>query len=68
LLQRRSDIIWLAAALMRLGQQAETREMIGEVLKRAPQMTQARWRAPSLYRGPEDAAHMADALREAGVS
>jgi adenylate cyclase len=60
--------LWLAATLVRLGQRAEAREIIAEVLNRAPHLTQARWRAPSLYRDPEDAAHMADALREAGLA
>jgi len=59
--------VWLAATLLRLGERAEASELIAEVLKQAPQMTQARWRAPSLYRHPQDAAHMADALREAGL-
>ncbi len=60
--------LWLAATLVRIGQPAEARDLIAEVLRRAPRMTQARWRAPSLYRNPEDAAHMADALREAGFA
>lgn len=60
--------IWLAATLVRLGQREEARQIIVEVLARAPQMTQERWRAPSLYRDQRDADHMADALREAGFS
>jgi hypothetical protein len=59
--------VWLAAALVRLGQPAEAREIIAEVLQRAPRMA-ARWRAPWLYRNPQDSEHMIEALREAGFS
>jgi hypothetical protein len=43
--------------------------LIAEVLQRAPQMALAckRWRAPWLYRDPQDADHMIKALREAGL-
>jgi len=60
--------VWLAATLVRLGQRTEARAIIAEVLKRAPQMkmTLRRWRAPLLYRDPQDADHMIEALREAG--
>jgi adenylate cyclase len=59
--------VWLAATLARLGQRTEARALIAEVLKRAPQM-KVRWRAPSLYRSLDDAAHMTDALRDAGFA
>jgi tetratricopeptide (TPR) repeat protein len=60
--------VWLAATLVRLGQGAEARAVIAEVLGRAPQMAMARkrWRAPWLYCDPQDADHMIEALREAG--
>ena len=60
--------VWLAATLVRLGQGAEAKAVIAEVLSRAPQMAMARkrWRAPWLYRDPQDADHMIEALREAG--
>jgi adenylate cyclase len=57
--------VWLAATLVRLGERTEAREIIAEVLKRAPKMA-ARWRAPTLYRNPQDSAHLIEALREAG--
>jgi len=61
--------VWLAATLIRLGQRMEARAIIAEVLKRAPQMTMTlgRWRAPWLYRDPQDAEHMIEALQEAGL-
>jgi hypothetical protein len=59
--------VWLAATLARLGQHTEARALIAEVLKRAPQM-KVSWRAPSLYRNLDDAAHMTDALRDAGFA
>jgi adenylate cyclase len=60
--------VWLAATLIRLGQRTEAREIVAKVLKRAPNMTLARWRAPTLYRNPQDSEHMIEALREAGFS
>jgi predicted Zn-dependent protease len=59
--------VWLAATLVRLGQRTEAKEIIVEVLKRAPKMS-TRWHAPSLYRNPQDSEHMIEALREAGFS
>jgi len=59
--------VWLAATLVRLGQRAEARAIIAEVRKRAPQMSLKRWPAPWLYRNPDDADHMIEALREAGL-
>jgi len=59
--------VWLAATLIRLGQRAEAREIIAEVLNRAPNMV-TRWTAPALYRNPQDSEHMIEALREAGFS
>jgi adenylate cyclase len=59
--------VWLAATLVRVGQRTEAREIIVEVLKRAPKMS-TRWHAPSLYRNPQDSEHMIEALREAGFS
>jgi adenylate cyclase len=60
--------VLLAATLVRLGQRAEAREIIAGVLSRAPKLTIARWRAPTLYRNPQDCEHMIEALREAGYS
>jgi adenylate cyclase len=59
--------VWLAATLVRLGQHAEARSIIAEVLRRAPNMTLDRWQAPSLYRDPQDARHMTEALHAAGM-
>jgi hypothetical protein len=60
--------VWLAATLIRLGQRIEAREVVAQVLQRAPEMTLARWPAPCLYRNPQDSEHVIEALREAGFS
>jgi adenylate cyclase len=60
--------VWLAATLIRLGERAEARAIIADVMQRAPLMTLKRWPAPSLYRDPHDGEHMIEALREAGLS
>ncbi len=61
--------LWLAAALIRLGERTEARALVAKVLRWAPQMSLAlkRWPAPWLYRDPQDADHMIEALREAGL-
>jgi adenylate cyclase len=61
--------VWLAATLVRLGEPSEARALVAEVLRHAPMMAMSfkRWRAPWLYRDPDDAEHMIAALREAGL-
>ncbi len=59
--------LWLAATLVRLGQGEEARVVAAEVLRRSP--TVAGWLPLLLpYRNPQDAEHMTEALREAGIS
>jgi adenylate cyclase len=69
-LQRAPDIVlshvWLGAVLVRLGQHAEAKEAIAAALRLAPQISIQRWPMFARYRNPADAAHMIDALREAG--
>ena len=59
--------VWLAATLIRLGESTEAKQIMAGVLRRAPLMTLARWRAPTLYRNSQDSIHMIEALREAGL-
>ena len=60
--------VWLAATLVRLGRRTEARAIAAEVLNRLPQFSLNRWTIFSLYRDPQDADHMIEALREAGYS
>lgn len=69
-LQRAPDIVfghvWLGATLVRSGQLAEARAAIAAALRLAPAISVQRWPMFARYRNAEDAAHMIDALREAG--
>jgi tetratricopeptide (TPR) repeat protein len=59
--------LWLAATLVRLGQGEEAKAVAAEVLRRSPRVSD--WLQFLLpYRNPDDAEHMIDALREAGIS
>ena len=60
--------VWLAATLVRLGQRSEARAIIADVLKRLPALTIKRWPMFSLYRSPQDADRMTQALRAAGFA
>lgn len=57
--------LFLAAALVRLGQLAQAKEVIADVLAKVPNLTRARWPLSSAYRNRSDADHLFDALREA---
>lgn len=59
--------LWLAATLVRLGQQAAAIDMAAGVLRRLPHLTQKRWPALLIYRNPRHAEHVAEALRAAGI-
>jgi tetratricopeptide (TPR) repeat protein len=69
-LQRAPDIVfshvWLGAVQVRLGQHAEARDAIAAALRLVPEITIQRWPMFARYRNPADAAHMINALREAG--
>jgi Tfp pilus assembly protein PilF len=56
----------LAATLVRLGQLAQAKEVIADVLAKVPSLTLARWPLSSAYRNQRDADHLFDALRQAG--
>ncbi len=58
--------IWLGAILIKLGQHMEARAAIAGALKQVPGLTIEGWPMFSCYRNADDAAHMIDALREAG--
>jgi adenylate cyclase len=59
--------IWLAAAYAQLGQLAEARMEAAEVLRMNPDFTIARWKVTAVYKNPEDAEHLLDGLRKAGL-
>jgi hypothetical protein len=51
---------------VRLGEGEEARAVAAELLRRWPRI--ALWLALMPYRNPQDAEHMTEALREAGIS
>lgn len=58
--------VWLAATLVRLGQHDEARTVAADVITRSlGKFTVARWPALALYRNPDHAHHMIEALRDA---
>lgn len=59
--------VWLAAALVQLGQIAEAKALVTEVRQRVPLMTLDRWVAPRLYLHGGDSDQMVAALRKAGM-
>ncbi|CAN7436373.1 winged helix-turn-helix domain-containing tetratricopeptide repeat protein [Bosea sp. LjRoot237] len=59
--------VWIAATLVRLGQYAEAKAIAAKILERSPNMSVRHWPALALYRNPEDAEHMIEALRDAGL-
>jgi hypothetical protein len=58
--------VFLAAALVRLDRLSQARQVIADVLAKVPSLTLDRWPLSSAYRNRRDAAHLFDALREAG--
>ena len=58
--------LWLAATLVRLGQQTAARDIAAAVLRRLPHLAQKPWPALSIYRNPHHAEDVAEALRAAG--
>jgi adenylate cyclase len=60
--------LWLAATLVRLGQQAAARDIAAAVVRRLPHLAQKPWPALSIYRNPRHAEHVVGALRAAGVN
>jgi adenylate cyclase len=59
--------LWLAAAYAQLGQLADARAEAAEVLRIEPAFTIEKWKCTAVYRRPEDAEHLFDGLRKAGL-
>jgi adenylate cyclase len=59
--------LWLAAAHAQLGQLAEAHVEAAEVLRIEPGFTIEKWKCTTVYKNPEDADHLFDGLRKAGL-
>jgi adenylate cyclase len=59
--------LWLAASYAQLGQLAEARVEAAEVLRIEPGFTIEKWKCTTVYKNPEDAEHLFDGLRKAGL-
>jgi adenylate cyclase len=59
--------LWLAATYAQLGQRAEAEVEAAEVLRMCPAFTIAKWKPIAVCRNPEDAEHIFDGLRKAGL-
>lgn len=59
--------LWLAATLVRLGQTREAAEIAMVVSRRLPRLSLDAWPALSAYRNAQDAEHVLEALRMAGL-
>jgi adenylate cyclase len=57
---------WLAATLVRLGEAEKAKVVAAELLRHRPTITH--WLPLAPYRNPQDAEHVNEALREAGIS
>jgi adenylate cyclase len=59
--------LWLAAAYAQLEQFAEARAAVAEVLRIEPGFTIDQWKCTAVYRNPDDAEHLFDGFRKAGL-
>ncbi len=59
--------LWLAAAYAQVGQLTEARAAADDVRRIEPGFTIDRWRATAVYKNQEDAEHLFDGLRKAGL-
>jgi adenylate cyclase len=59
--------LWLAAAFGQLGQLAKAKSAAADVLRIEPGFTVDRWKCTAVYKSPNDAEHLFDGLRRAGL-
>lgn len=59
--------LWLAAAYAQAGQLAEARAAADDVRRIEPEFTIDRWKVTAVYKNQEDAEHLFDGLRKAGL-
>jgi adenylate cyclase len=59
--------LWLAAAYAQAGQLAEARAAADDVRRIEPGFTIERWKTTAVYKNQEDAEHLFDGLRKAGL-
>jgi adenylate cyclase len=59
--------VWLAASYAQLGQVAEAKAEAAEILRANPKFTIATWKVTAVYKNSEDAEHLLDGLRKAGL-
>ena len=59
--------LWLAAAYAQAGQLTEARAAADDVRRIEPGFTIDRWKATAVYKNQEDAEHLFDGLRKAGL-
>jgi adenylate cyclase len=59
--------LWLAAAYAQLGQLAEAHVEAAEVRRIEPGFTIDKWKCTTVYKNPDDAEHLFDGLRKAGL-
>jgi adenylate cyclase len=59
--------LWLAAAYAQAGQLTEARAAANDVRRIEPEFTIDRWKATAVYKNQEDAEHLFDGLRKAGL-
>jgi adenylate cyclase len=60
--------LWLAAAYAQAGQLAEARAAADDVRRIEPGFTIDRWKATAVYKNQEDAEHLFEGLRKAGLA
>jgi hypothetical protein len=60
--------LWLAAAYAQAGLLAEARAAADEVQRIEPGFTINRWKVTAVYKNQQDAGHLFDGLRKAGLS
>jgi adenylate cyclase len=59
--------LWLAAAYAQAGQLTEARAAADDVRRIEPGFTIDRWKVTAVYKNQEDAEHLFDGLRKAGL-